>query len=140
MLMNAGQIHDAASAIGDISEHPRLIPQIAKFKLARMHEALRKHFVSIELERAELVQRYGEMKYKDEAKTQPIGWGLFEQDEGFKGYIKDWNAIRERMLEVNITPITLQMLGNDVKGVEVDEFARLGPLVIDTNKEEETLP
>lgn len=133
MRMNAGQIHDAASAIGDISERPRVIPQIAKFKLARMHQALRKDFVAIELERAALVQTHGEMKYKDEAKTQSIGWGLFENDEGFKGYIKDWNVIRERMYDVNITPITLQMLGNDPKGLEVDEFARLGPLVIDAS-------
>lgn len=134
-----GQVHDAVRTIKQIADRPRVIPQIAKFKLARMHDVLAPAFTAIEIQRQQLVQTHGSMQYKDEAKTQALGWGLFEKDPGFLQFIKDWEALRAQPAgEFKITPITLQMLGNDPKGLEVEEFGMMGVLVVDAEENEET--
>jgi hypothetical protein len=140
MTLTKGQVHDAVRMLKQIADRPRQIPQIAKFKLARMHDRLEPAFEGIEIDRQKLVQQHGNMVYQDApANTVPLGWSLTEQSPGFAQFVKDWQVLRAQPAgEFKITPITLQMLGTEPNGLEVDEFGLLGALVVDAEESEDT--
>ncbi len=136
MKLTAGQICDAVDALKAIRERARYIPQMAKFKLSRMLDTLEPFYVPLDAEQGKLVATLGHEVFKDEAKTISQGWTVEPGTPEFDEYVRQWNEIREsRVFDVNVLPITLQALGPDARGIEMDEFQKLGQLVIDLNDE-----
>lgn len=145
MKLTAGDIHDATRTLHDIIHGPadRSIPQVAKFKLARMHDVLERHYVLIESQRNALVMTHGKEMFQTQKdpKTQEdisvsMGWGVAPNSEEFAAYIKDWNALREPEVEVSVKPMTLSMFGEKMENnLTAEEFKGLGPLVVDESEE-----
>jgi hypothetical protein len=81
-----------------------------------------------------LIQTYGGKKTNPQ--TGQEQWGLFPTDENFPKYLEEWKVLcEEGPVEINIKPMTLQMFGQDTKGIQLQELIWLGQLVIDTEKE-----
>lgn len=132
MKLSAGRIHDAVQALNGIMQSPnsRKVPQIAKYRLARMHAILEKEATLIEAERSKLVMELGEEVFLDPEKTKSGGWRVDQANvPKFTEYVKRWTEIRAQELEVTIEPITLTTLGDSAEGLEVDEFKALGELI-----------
>lgn len=127
METTLGQIHDAYRAIKDVLEgvKERTIPQLGKFRLAKLHRTLEKQYAATEDRRAVLIQTLGEERFFDEAKTQSRGWGIDEQGPNMVKYIAEWNAIREEAATVDATPIPLAALGDNENGLKLVEFRLL---------------
>ncbi len=137
MKLIVDQIYDATVALSNIANRNSLaIPQMAKFKLAKMHDTLEPIFMEIEKERVALVQKFGSEKFADPEKKVTIAWNVDKTDAGFQDYIDGWSAISKREMEVNVKPITLQALGNDPKGLEFTDFKMLSCLVVDAEEKE----
>jgi hypothetical protein len=131
MNLTYGEIHCARRGANMVLGGKRNIPQIAKFKLARIHDALDKVFVPLEEYRIGLVQKYGQEKFADEAKTVSLGWQIEENSDAYKAFEKDWEEFCTQTMDVTVTPITITMLGDASDGLEALEFKLLGPLVIE---------
>jgi hypothetical protein len=133
MRITAGQLYDAVHGLNSIldAQRPRMIPQVGKFRLAKLHTILERHYVLIEAQRAAIVQKLGHEVFTDEAKTKSGGWSVEPGTPPFDQYIKEWNAVREQELEVDVKPITLTMLGNDPRGIEAGECKMLEPFIDD---------
>lgn len=135
MKLHAGRIFDAMQAIVKISERNGAMPMLAKYRFTVLHNQLTEAFTQIEAKRSELVQTYGEEKFRDPEKTQSLGWGLFPNDEKFPLYLAAWNTIRAEEFDLKVKPIPLAMLGNDQKGgIEISEFSMLGELILDNTE------
>lgn len=135
MQLTAGEIWDATEVLAGIIRRPRQLPQLAKYKIAKMHNLLSPIYDKIEEERIALVEKYGHETFHDEAKTKSKGWEVEEGSEAMKLYRPAWDAVRSRVLQVAITPLTMQLLGDSEHGIEAGEFKFLGPLVVDTSEE-----
>jgi len=131
MILTYGQIHCGYRGANMLMGGKREIPMTAKFKIARLHDALEKAFTPIEEHRIELVQKYGSEQFTDEANTISVGWQLGENTPAYKEFAKEWEAYCEQTQEVNVAPITLTSFGDGEKGLEALEFKLLGPLVVE---------
>lgn len=132
MKLTVAQIYDAVNALIAICNTPRVIPAMAKYKLARMHDALEPTWDAYEKKRQALVMKYGEEKFQDpETKLKSFGWGVDPKSENGKAYAAEWGAMLEESHEINVTPITMTMLGDDPKGIEFVEFKQLAGLIVE---------
>ena len=128
--VTAGEVHDAYRAIKDILEgvRERTIPQLGKFRLAKLHRTLEAEYTRIEDKRAALIQALGDERFFDEAKTQSRGWGLDEQGPNMLKYVEGWKEIRNEPINVtwSLAPIPLAALGDDaINGLKLVEFRLL---------------
>ena len=131
MNLTYGEIHCARRGANMVLGGKRNIPQIAKFKLARIHDALDKVFGPLEEYRIGLVQKYGHERFADEEKKVSLGWQIEENSEQYKQFEKDWEEFCKQTMDVTVTPVTLTMLGEASDGLEAVEFKLLGPLVVE---------
>jgi hypothetical protein len=136
MKFTVAQLYDAVNALINIANRPRVIPSMASYKLARMHDTLEPHFARYEQQRIALVQKHGSEQFADPEKTKSLGWGVQPGTDAFKAYADEWGAITKQELEIEVKPITTTMLGNDPKGLEMTDYKQLGGLVIDNIPEE----
>lgn len=131
MKLTGEQIMNAMSALVNIGMRPScLIPGMAKFALAKMHDRMEPIYNDLVKKQQELIQLYGEELFADPEKTKPTGqWGI--KDEAKKAeYDEKWGAIVKVEFDIPLlTPISLQMLGNETRGLEMKDFVLLGPLV-----------
>lgn len=137
MKMTVEQLYEATNALVAIANKPRKICAMAKYKLARMHDALEPFFEAYEKERIALIQQYGQETFADpETKKISTGWTVPMGTENWTKYSAIWDETRKKEIEINVKPITLTMLGDDVAGIEMAEFKQLGDLVLDDTPEE----
>lgn len=121
-----GRMHEAAIALARIMNTPRVLPHLAKFKLAKIHETIFPIAERAEKRRYELVHELGEEKKNEQGVSQ--GWAL--KDEHKEEYDRRWKEVCDEPVVVKTTPIKLQMLGDAAEnGLEVGEFRMLGPLI-----------
>ncbi len=139
MILKNKQWYDAMMSLIHICNGNQLtVPQLAKFKLARMHDKLEPIFMALEKQRVALVMQYGSEKFADpDTKQKSLGWNIDKSDVGHQAFVDGWEAILNQEQEVKITPITTVMLGDDAKGLEVMDYKMLGPLVVDPTEEKE---
>jgi len=134
MKLTGEQIVNAMNALVNIGLRPScLIPGMAKFALAKQHDRLQPIYTELMRKQQELVQTYGEELFSDPEKTKSTGqWGI--KDEAKKAeYEKAWAAVSSVEFDIPLlTPISLQMLGNETRGLEMKDFVLLGPLVEET--------
>lgn len=131
MILTGEQIVNAMNALVTIGTRQScLIPGMAKFALAKMHDRLLSTYTDLMKKQQELVQMYGEELFSDPEKTKPTGqWGI--KDETKKAeYEKAWGEVAKVEFDLPLlTPISLAMCGNDPRGLEMRDFVLLGPLV-----------
>lgn len=131
MILTGEQIVNAMNALVAIGTRPAcLIPGMAKFALAKQHDRLLPIYTDLMKKQQELVQMYGEELFADPEKTKPTGqWGI-KDDAKKKEYEQAWNAVTQVEFDLPLlTPISLEMIGNDPRGLEMKDFVLLGPLV-----------
>ena len=131
MKLTYGQIHQAFRGANMIVGRKAEIPSMAKFKLARIHDALEAPFKKIDEYRLALVQKHGKEMFADEAKTISQGWGIEQGSEAQTLFEKEWEEFCTQIEDVTVTPISTHMIGNSEKGIEALEFKLLGPLVVE---------
>lgn len=132
ILMTLGEVHEAGIALAHIMNRPRSIPHAAKFKLARLHEAIYPIADRAEKKRYALVHELGE-EVPPSSPTETGGWKL--KDENKAEYDKRWAEICAEVIELRTTPIPLQVFGyEDQNGIEAHEFRMLGPLVTEVTE------
>ena len=131
MQLTVGEIYDAVQALIRIEQSKRMIPQIAKFRLARMHDRLEPLYKAIETRHAALHQELGSEQFNEQKES--LGWGIREGTDAHVAYLERWQVVRAEPVEVKISPITLESLGDDPKGLEVLDFKMLGKLVYSTH-------
>ena len=132
METTVGAIHDAYRGVKEILEgvKERTIPQLGKYRLAKLHRILEKQYAAIEDKRSALIQTLGEERFFDEAKTQSRGWGIDEQGPNMVKYVEAWNAIRNEPLAIDVATIPLASLGEDaVNGLKLVEFRLLDQFI-----------
>ena len=133
LTVTAGQIDDAMRALKEIIEsvRPRTIPQMGKYKLAKLRLALEVPYKAIDHQHADLIRKYGEELFFDKEKTHSKGWQVDQQGPHFQAYVDEWTAIRAQVHELAIRPIPFQLLGDDPKGggIEVAEYYQLDPFI-----------
>ena len=131
MILTGEQIVNAMNALVAIGTRPAcLIPGMAKFALAKQHERLLPTYTELMKKQQELVQMYGEELFADPEKTKPTGqWGIKDETKK-KEYEQAWNAVTQVEFDLPLlTPVSLVMIGNDPRGLEMKDFVLLGPLV-----------
>jgi len=129
MRLTYGQIHQAFRGANMIVGRKAEIPSMAKFKIARIHDALEPLFKKIEAYRLELVHKHGKEQFADPEQKISTGWGIEQGSPEFAQFEKDWEEFCTQTEEVSVTPASVAMLGNSEKGLEALEFKLLGPLV-----------
>ena len=132
METTAGGIHDAYRGVKEILEgvKERTIPQLGKYRLAKLHRILEKQYAAIEDRRSALIQTLGEERFFDEEKTQSRGWGIDETGPNMVKYIEAWNAIRNEPVTLDVATIPLGALGDDaVNGLKLVEFRLLDEFI-----------
>jgi len=132
METTAGAIHDAYRGVKEILEgvKERTIPQLGKYRLAKLHRILEKQYAAIEDKRSALIQTLGEERFFDEAKTQSRGWGVDEQGPNMVKYVEAWNAVRNEPVTIDVATIPLASLGEDaVNGLKLVEFRLLDQFI-----------
>jgi hypothetical protein len=130
LTLTAGQVHDAQVALTQIMQRPRNIPQMAKYRIARLHTALETVYEEIESQRAKLVQELGSEQFEDETKTKSLGWGI-PHGPALETFKERWSTIRTKPVGVVVETIPLACIGNDARGIEADEFKMLAPFIDD---------
>jgi len=108
-----------------VFNRPRQIPQVAKYKLARMHDALEAVGKATETARNLLVLHLGAEQTNEAG--QSLGWGIPKERQ--KEYDDQWDAIRAEDVTVRVTPLRLSELGDSAQGIEAHEFKMLGSLI-----------
>lgn len=131
MILTGEQIVNAMNALVTIGTRQTcLIPGMAKFALAKQHDELLPTYKELMRKQQELIQLYGEELFSDAERTKPTGeWGI--KDAAKKAeYDKAWEEIAKVEFTLPLlTPLSLEMLGNDSRGLEMRDFVLLGPLV-----------
>jgi len=127
MKLTAGNVYDAYYALNGIVNTKRVLPQTAKYRLARLSGVLKKEYDLLEAERVNLVKELGE-PVKDEAGHE-TGWQV--PPAKMEEYGKRWSEYRNQVLEVPVEALYLTSLGDDPNGIEAKEFEMLGALVIE---------
>lgn len=131
MKLTYGDIHQAFRGANMLVGRKPDICTLAKFKIARIHDALEPLFKKTEQYRLELVQKHGQEQFADEEKKISAGWAIEQGSPAQAAFEQEWETFCTQTDEVSVTPISLGLLGNSEKGVEALEFKLLGPLVVE---------
>jgi hypothetical protein len=132
METTAGAIHDAYRGVKEILEgvKERTIPQLGKYRLAKLHRILEKQYTAIEDKRAALIQTLGEERFFDAEKTQSRGWGIDEQGPNMVKYVEEWSKVREEVVTIDTNPIPLAALGDNAdNGLKLVELRLLDQFI-----------
>lgn len=132
MKLTAGRIYDAMNTLVAVANRGNLaLPQLAKYRLSKMHDRMLPHHESIQKKLQELVQLHGEEQFEDAEKTKSTGqWGIRPNSDQQKAFNAEWDTVRAEEIDIPLlTPIPYEMLGNEMRGLEMKDFALLGELI-----------
>lgn len=131
MQVTVGELQDAMTTLTQIINRPRNIPQLAKFRIAKLHSHLVPFYKNnVQNPMNALIQHYGEEIFEKDGVT-PKGWGVPEQTPKHKEYMEAWAKEREKTVDIGrVSPITWQSFGDaSVGGIEANEIIFLGPFL-----------
>lgn len=126
MQLTIRQVFDAVPALDAIIREKRPMPQLGKFRLARMHARLLAEFATANVLRDELITRHGDRREDGTFWVPP---------ERLAEFNADWDPIAAATVEVDIAPVHLAdlLLGTSADpangAIEVNELLALGELV-----------
>lgn len=122
LTVTAGDI-DAAmrglAGILDESMRVRTIPQMGKYRLAKLRKLLEPVFKPIDAQHADLIRTYGTELFFDKEQKLSKGWQVDQHGPNMQLYTDAWTAILATPIELpaSITKIPMALLGDDPKGM-----------------------
>lgn len=124
MRLKIRQVFNAMQVLDAIIRERRPMPQLGKFRLARMHTKLLAEFATANAQRDELIRKHGNAQSD----------GQFMVGADFMAeFAADWDPIADAEVDVDIEPIRLADLvvaDPDANGaIEASELLMLGELV-----------
>lgn len=134
MLLKIQNVMDATLLISLIIRERRAMPQIGKYKLARMHAKLLPEFVAINESRDEMIKSYGyHQTVTDEqgAVTETAEWAV--PNEKVDEFNAAWLELAQQEITIDIDPISIADvdLGPGTDGpIEASEFIAFGALFL----------
>ena len=129
MILTNGNIWTAGTAIRQAQRRHLDIPQLGKYRLARLEKDLEKDYRRIESARIALIQQHGTETFSDETQTKSNGWSIQEGTAAHKAYTEAWDALCLETCDVKVAPIPLAALGDSANGLELGELSALGVLI-----------
>jgi hypothetical protein len=125
MKLKISRVFDAMQALNAIIGEKRPIPQMGKFRLARMHAKLLPEFVTANAQREELITRHSQGAMNTDGQ-------VWVPPERLSEFNAEWEPIAETEIDVDIAPVRIVELivdGAANGGVEAGELILLGDLV-----------
>jgi hypothetical protein len=121
MRLTIAQVFSAMQALDAIIREKRAMPQLGKYRLARMHAKLLPEFVAANARRDGLITKYGRPRDDGQFAVPPDRMAELNAE---------WEPIAEAYVGVDVEPIRLADLGDQVNGaLEAIELLLLGDLV-----------
>lgn len=134
MELTALQVYEAAPVVARIINEKRPLPQKGSYRMARLYNALKPEYDTINQRRDALISAYD---YRAPTWDGPEGSEppLSVPPDKIGEFLAAWKEIAEEKIEVPVQPVPLeQLILADVPGsIEAAEFIALGPLVADAD-------
>ena len=130
MQVTVGELHNAMTTLTQIINRPRNIPQLAKFRIAKLHTQLSPFYKNnVQNPQNVLIQQFGEEILDEQGQSK--GWGVNEKSPKFKEFQEAWAKEQEKVVDLGrVSPLTWQSFGDSpVGGIEANEIVFLGPFV-----------
>ena len=127
MKLKIRQVFDAIQVLDAVIRERRPMPQLGKYRLARMHRKLLPDFQVANAQREELITKYGVPRAEDGVLQVP--------NERMPDFNAEWDPIADHEVELDIEPVRLadMALGkpdDPANGaLEASELLVLGDLV-----------
>lgn len=138
MKLKVQQVMDAVLVLAQIINEQRAMPQLGKYRLARMHARLLPEFKVMDAKRDEMIKAYGNPQTKvenlanGEVLITPIEGQWQVPPEHMPEFIAAWKEIGDAEIEVDVLPIPLSALTLPAGGdgaIEASELITLGELI-----------
>jgi len=121
MQLTINRVFETTITLATIMREKRPMPQIGKFRVARMHAKLLPEFNTANTQRDDLIAKYGAVR--EDGQTEVPA-------ERMPDFTAEWNPIAESTIEVDIEPLRLADITIDGNGaIESSELQMLGDLV-----------
>jgi hypothetical protein len=138
MKLRVQTVMDATIILTRIINQQRPMPQVGKYRVARLHARLLPEFNVIDARRDEMIKAYDTPQTKKvtlpetgaEAEVPADGWKV--PDDKMPEFTEAWKLIGAEEIDVDVQPIALSCLslGNDTDGsIEAGELLTLGDLI-----------
>lgn len=98
MRLKIHQVFNAVQALDAIIREKRRMPQLGKFRLARMHAKLLPEFVTANAQREELIRRHGNVQPDGQFMVGPAA---------MRAFTAEWEPIAEAEVDVDVEPISV---------------------------------
>lgn len=121
------QVININSRIKNIIEGESVINAAFKFKLLRLYSEIQGVVKDFEITKDSLVNKYGKDVVDENGEIVPNQKRISPEDENWKDFIKEINAVSDSEIDVNFTPISVEELFG--VGLDTDACADLIPIV-----------
>ena len=121
------QVININSRIKNVIEGESVINAAFKFKLLRLYSEIQGVVKDFEITKDSLVNKYGKDVIDENGEIIPNQKRISPEDENWKDFIKDINAVSDSDVDVNFTPISVEELFG--VGLDTDACADLIPIV-----------
>ena len=121
------QVININSRIKNVIEGESVINAAFKFKLLRLYSEIQGVVKDFEITKDSLVNKYGKDVIDENGEIIPNQKRISPEDENWKDFIKEINAVGDSDVDVNFTPISVEELFG--VGLDTDACADLIPIV-----------
>lgn len=121
------QVININSRIKNVIESESVINATFKFKLLRLYSEIQGVVKDFEITKNSLVNKYGKDVVDENGEIVPNQKRISPEDENWKDFIKEINAVSDSDVDVNFTPISVEELFG--VGLDTDACADLIPIV-----------
>lgn len=121
------QVININSRIKNVIEGESVINAAFKFKLLRLYSEIQGVVKDFEITKDSLVNKYGKDVVDENGEIVPNQKRISPEDENWKDFIKEINAVSDSEIDVNFTPISVEELFG--VGLDTDACADLIPIV-----------
>ena len=121
------QVININSRIKNVIEGESVINSTFKFKLLRLYSEIQGVVKDFEITKDSLVNKYGKDVVDENGEIVPNQKRISPEDENWKDFIKEINAVSDSDVDVNFTPISVEELFG--VGLDTDACADLIPIV-----------
>lgn len=126
-ILKVYQVININSRIKNVIEGESVINATFKFKLLRLYSEIQGVVKDFEITKDSLVNKYGKDVVDENGEIVPNQKRISPEDENWKDFIKEINAVSDSDVDVNFTPISVEELFG--VGLDTDACADLIPIV-----------
>ena len=121
------QVININARIKNVIEGDLAINAAFKFKLLRLYAEVQGIVKDFEMTKDSLVNKYGKDVIDENGEIVPNQKRISTEDDNWKDFIKEINAVSDSDVDVNFTPISVEELFG--VGLDTDACADLIPIV-----------